>query len=169
MAKHRYLIALGSNQRHASHGSPRAVVAAAIKALDRGTFTLMTASRVIDSAPLGPSLRRYANAAALVRTRHEPPAVLRKLHKIERRFGRRRRGQQWGARVLDLDIVMWSGGLHEGTSRGQSLTIPHPEFRDRPFVTGPARQIAGLWRDPLTNLTIRQLHARLTKPRAASR
>lgn len=169
MAKHRYLIALGSNLRHPHHGPPRRVLAAALEALDHGKFEVLASSRVIESAPLGPSRRRYANAVAVVKSKRNPLEVLHKLHKIEHRFGRRRFGQAWGSRVLDLDIVLWNGGPYVESDAAGDLVIPHPAFRERDFVLRPAAQIAGDWRDPLSGLTIRQLRARLTKPRAAPR
>ncbi|MEE4450927.1 2-amino-4-hydroxy-6-hydroxymethyldihydropteridine diphosphokinase [Novosphingobium resinovorum] len=171
MGKHRYLVALGSNMRHPRHGSPRGVLAAALKALDHGKYEVLAASPVIESAPLGPSRRRYANAVAIVRTRREPGEVLRKLHRIEHKFGRRRRGSAWGARVLDLDIVLWSKGAFHSDGSGDhgELVIPHPAFRERRFVLDPAARIAARWRDPLTNLTVGHLRARLTKPRVAPR
>ncbi|SFG30105.1 2-amino-4-hydroxy-6-hydroxymethyldihydropteridinediphosphokinase [Novosphingobium sp. CF614] len=169
MGRHRYLVALGSNMRHPRHGSPRAVIAAAIEALDHGKLEVLAASKVIATPPLGPSRRRYANAVAVVRCKREPDKVLRKLHKIEHRFGRRRTGQGWRARVLDLDIVLWNGGAWTSDDGEVSLVIPHPAFRERRFVLEPATQIAGAWRDPLTGLTIRHLSARLTKPRPIPR
>jgi 2-amino-4-hydroxy-6-hydroxymethyldihydropteridine diphosphokinase len=165
MGRHRYLVALGSNMRHARHGAPRGVIAAAFKALNGGHLHLIAASGVIETVPLGPSRRRYANAAALVRSKREPDEVLRKLHKIERRFGRRRRGIAWGARVLDLDLVLWNGGPWTSSDEHGACVVPHPAFRSRRFVLQPAAQIAGGWRDPLSGFTINQLAARLTKPR----
>src|SRR3546814_17238504 len=58
---------------------------------------------------LGPAGRDFANAAALVKSHLGPPELLRKLKKIERKFGRRS-VRRWGPRVLDLDIILWSGG-----------------------------------------------------------
>ncbi|MBB3939108.1 2-amino-4-hydroxy-6-hydroxymethyldihydropteridine diphosphokinase [Novosphingobium fluoreni] len=165
MARHRYLIALGSNMRHPRHGAPEAVLRAAFKALDRKRLTLEAASRIIASAPHGPSRRRYANAVAIVHTRLRPPRLLRRLQRLEARFGRRPGGMAWGARVLDLDIVLWSGGAFAQ----EDLVIPHPLFRTRDFVLRPAVQIAGKWRDPLSGLTLNHLNARLTRPRPALR
>ncbi|MEJ2409174.1 MAG: 2-amino-4-hydroxy-6-hydroxymethyldihydropteridine diphosphokinase [Novosphingobium sp.] len=169
MGRHRYLIALGSNMRHPRHGRPRAVIDAAIRALDHGKTEVVAASKTIETPPLGPSRRRYANAAVLLRSKRDPDEVLRKLQKIERRFGRKRMGQGWGARVLDLDIVLWNGGPWAGGQGETSLIIPHPAFRERTFVLRPAEAIAGNWRDPLTGLRIRHLSARLTKPRPIPR
>jgi 2-amino-4-hydroxy-6-hydroxymethyldihydropteridine diphosphokinase len=157
----RYLIALGSNRRHRRHGRPEAVLRAALRELDRKPLKAKAASPILASAPLGPSLRRYANAAALVRTKLAPHVLLRHLKALESAFGRRPGGRRWSARVLDLDIILWSGGV----LRSPGLTIPHPAFRSRRFVLAPAATIAPGWRDPSTNLTVRHLHARLTQPR----
>ncbi|WP_310535060.1 2-amino-4-hydroxy-6-hydroxymethyldihydropteridine diphosphokinase [Novosphingobium sp.] len=156
-----YLIALGSNQRHPVHGSPRGVLAAAFAALDRQGVNLLGASPVMDSAPVGPTLRRYANAAALIETRLDPDDLLDHLHTIEEQFGRRRMGQAWRSRVLDLDIALWSGGAYAVSG----LTIPHIHLRHRTFVLGPGMSLAPDWRDPITGLTLRHLHSRLTRPR----
>ena len=61
--RYRYLIALGSNQRHLRHGRPEQVLRAALAALELREITVKSASPIIASAPLGPSLRRYANGA----------------------------------------------------------------------------------------------------------
>jgi 2-amino-4-hydroxy-6-hydroxymethyldihydropteridine diphosphokinase len=165
MARHRYLVALGSNMRHPRHGSPRRVIAAALRRLDKGKLTLESASDVSETPPLGPSRRNYANAVCVVTTRFAPARMLRRLQKIEKRFGRRRMGADWGARVLDLDLVLWSGGAFVD----DTLVVPHPLFRERAFVLEPAAKVAGDWRDPLTGLTVRQLAARLTRPRSLPR
>ncbi len=154
-----YLIALGSNRRHHRHGAPEQVLRAVLGALNRNSIELLAASPIIASAPLGPSQRRYANGAALVRYASDPPALLARLKRIEQHFGRRRGGQRWGARVLDLDIVLWQGGAWSSAG----LTVPHTAFRERRFVLGPATRLAPNWRDPLSGLTLTQLNARLTR------
>jgi 2-amino-4-hydroxy-6-hydroxymethyldihydropteridine diphosphokinase len=159
----RYLIALGSNQRHVRLGAPARVLTAALAALGEGPCRVEATSRIADTAPLGPSRRRFANAAAVVSTDYDPEAMLAHCQAIERRFGRRRRGQGWGPRVLDLDLVLWDGGAWAS----EGLTIPHPQFRSRDFVLRPAKAISPDWRDPITGWTLRQLHASLTRPRPA--
>jgi 2-amino-4-hydroxy-6-hydroxymethyldihydropteridine diphosphokinase len=156
MAQQRYLVALGSNQRHHRHGRPEQVLLAALNALEQGRVKVLAAAPVIRSAPLGPSRRCYANGAALIKTKLDPEELLELLQGIEADFGRRRGGQRWTARVLDLDIVLWSGGAWSSPR----LTIPHLEFRRRHFVMGPAMAIAPKWRDPLTGLSLRQLFRR---------
>ncbi|VWX58008.1 2-amino-4-hydroxy-6-hydroxymethyldihydropteridine diphosphokinase [Sphingorhabdus sp. 109] len=157
-----YLIALGSNQRHRRFGAPRAVLTAALERMGDDGLTVCATSSTITSRPVGPSQRSYANAAAIIRTRAQPPALLALLKQIEAGFGQRR-GQAWSRRVLDLDIIMWDGGAFAGAS--PALTIPHPMLRQRSFVLGPATEIAADWRDPLTGLTIAQLAARNHRPK----
>lgn len=159
--RHRYLIAFGSNRRHGTYGRPHDVLGAASVALHTEGVEILRAGRLVQSRPLGPSLRTYANSALLVASKLDPEEMLDLLKRIERRFGRRQGGQRWGTRVLDLDIVLWSGGSYVS----ERLTIPHPQFRERDFVLVPAVDVAGNWRDPVTGLTLRQLKARLTAPR----
>lgn len=165
MERHGYLIALGSNVRHHRYGSPRKILRAAIEALEHEHFKIDAISPVVVTEPLGHSRRRYVNAAVLAHTGREPDQVLQALTRIERGFGRRRGGRAWSARVLDLDLILWSGG--PWTS--EDLVVPHPAFRRRTFVLTPASHIAGRWRDPLTGLTLNHLHTRLTKPRPVRR
>lgn len=126
---------------------------------------MISASPITDSAPVGPSRRRYANGAAIIACELAPGAVLDRLKRIEHGFGRTSRGQRWRARVLDLDIALWSGGSFASAD----LIIPHIAYRGRAFVLRPAATIAPTWRDPITGLTIKQLHTRLTRPRPTPR
>lgn len=158
-----YLIALGSNRRHALYGPPPGVVRAATEEC-AALGTVAARSPVMASAPMGAASRRFANAALVLDSELTPPALLAALKRMEREFGRRR-GQRWGDRVLDLDIVLWSGGIWCSGKRPDRLTIPHPAFAARDFVLAPARAIAPDWRDPISGLRVAHLHARLTRSR----
>jgi 2-amino-4-hydroxy-6-hydroxymethyldihydropteridine diphosphokinase len=63
--------------------------------------------------------------------------------------------------VLDLDIILWSGGCWEGGG----LVVPHPAFRERRFVVEPLAELAPNWRDPIGGGTMRQLFASLRRGR----
>lgn len=153
-----YAVAIGSNRRHGRHGPPERTVAAAIAELDR-LFSLFTVSPIIGNRATGGAGRDFANAVALVESPLEPPAMLDAIKDIERAFGRRP-GKRWAARVLDLDLVLWSGG----DFRCRDLTIPHPRLALRDFVLGPLASIAPDWRVQGA-LSIRHLQARLGKRR----
>ncbi|BBB08613.1 2-amino-4-hydroxy-6-hydroxymethyldihydropteridine diphosphokinase [Sphingopyxis sp. EG6] len=159
-----YAIGLGSNRRHARFGDPRAVLMAALAALESNDIEAVDASPIIASDPIGPSRRRYANAVALVASTLTPPQMLARLHAIEAAFGRRV-GQRWSARTLDLDILLWSGGIWSDSA----LTIPHPAIDQRAFVLGPLRAIVPNWQHPLHRRSVRQLAARLGRPKPVDR
>ena len=157
-ATHLYAIAVGSNRPHGTHGRPTGVVEAAIARLDR-EFGLFDASTIVLNAAHGGAGRDFANAVAIIETSLEPPELLGKLKQMEREFGRRP-GRRWGARVLDLDIALWSGGRF--FSRG--LTVPHPQLSKRSFVLQPLAAIAPQWRVK-GYLTARHLAHRLARRR----
>jgi 2-amino-4-hydroxy-6-hydroxymethyldihydropteridine diphosphokinase len=152
---HLYAIALGSNRRHGRHGRPPGVVEAAIARLDQ-EFGLFDASPIILNTAHGGAGRDFANAVALVESNIAPPDMLKRLKAIERDFGRRP-GRRWGARVLDLDIVLWSGGRF----RSRRLAIPHRQLARRSFVLHPLAAIAPNW--PVGALKIRHLAERLAR------
>jgi 2-amino-4-hydroxy-6-hydroxymethyldihydropteridine diphosphokinase len=147
-----YAIALGSNRR-STHGSPADAVRGAAAAMSVNQL-----SSIRHTSALGPAGRSFANAAAILTSSLSPPELLRRLKKLEQDFGRRR-GRRWGARAIDIDILLWS----EGAWEGPGLVIPHPEMRMRRFVLDPLAEIAPLWRDPISGATVRQLRARLAK------
>jgi 2-amino-4-hydroxy-6-hydroxymethyldihydropteridine diphosphokinase len=166
-----YVIGLGSNRPHGTHGRPRAVLAAAIGALAAQGLTIRARSAILRTPALGPSIRDFANAAVLVESDLAPPALLALLKRVERAFGRRR-GQRWGARVIDLDILAWSQGAWPPLPRravSGRLAVPHVALPSRDFALVPAAAMAPRWRHPIARHTLRQLEARRRKPRPVDR
>jgi 2-amino-4-hydroxy-6-hydroxymethyldihydropteridine diphosphokinase len=158
---HLYAIAIGSNRPHGRYGRPPQVVAAALARLDE-EFGLFDSSPIILNSAIGGAGRDFANAVAIVESALVPPEMLQRLKAIERQFGRRR-GKHWAARVLDLDIILWSGG----SFRSRSLTIPHYALERRSFVLQPLAAIAPDLR-LRGALTPRHLAHRLARSRPAS-
>jgi 2-amino-4-hydroxy-6-hydroxymethyldihydropteridine diphosphokinase len=147
-------IALGSNLS-SSIGEPRDIVNAAIAQLrQRPDLDQLTVSSWYRTAPIGPAQPDYINgcAIAIVTDPLTPFSFLQQLQQIEQEFGRVRQ-ERWGARTLDLDLILWGDRL----LKTPTLTLPHPHFRDRAFVLAPLAEIAPHWRDPQTNLTITTL------------
>ena len=91
--------------------------------------TLLAESSIEETAPIGPTQQGpYLNQMVLLRTGLSPRELLRFCHDIEREAGRVR-GERWGARTLDLDIVRFG----ERVSEMDDLVLPHPEFSNRAF------------------------------------
>lgn len=121
----RVAIALGSNlgDRDAMLRGARAAIAAL-----PGT-RILGASPIEETAPLGPVAQDpYLNQMLLVETALEPRPLLDALLAIEQQAGRVR-GERWGPRTLDCDIVLFG----ERSIREPGLTIPHPELAHRAF------------------------------------
>ena len=155
---HVYAIAIGSNRSHGRFGRPPGVVEAAIARLDRD-FGLFDASPIVLNPAYGGAGRDFANSVVLVESDLEPSEMLLRLKTIEREFGRRR-GRRWGPRVLDLDLVLWSGGIWDS----RPLRVPHPQLAKRSFVLQPLAAIAPNWRVQ-GSLTVRHLAERLARRR----
>jgi 2-amino-4-hydroxy-6-hydroxymethyldihydropteridine diphosphokinase len=152
---HLYAIAIGSNRPHGRFGRPAGVVEAAVARLDQD-FGLFDASPIVLNAAHGGAGRDFANSIVLVESDLAPPEMLKRLKAIECEFGRRR-GRRWGARVLDLDIALWSGGR----LRSRGLSIPHAQLARRNFVLQPLAAIAPGWR--VGALAVRHLAHRLAR------
>lgn len=121
----RVAISLGSNL-----GDREALLRTAREAIAALPLTrVLGASGVEETAPLGPVPQGpYLNQMLLVETTLEPRALLEALLAIERAAGRVR-GERWGPRTLDCDVVLYG----ERTVREPGLTIPHPELPRRAF------------------------------------
>jgi 2-amino-4-hydroxy-6-hydroxymethyldihydropteridine diphosphokinase len=63
-------------------------------------------------------------------------AWLHRAQELEQAAGRVR-GQKWGPRTLDVDLVTCHDGETEVTSRDEALTLPHPLAHLRAFVLIP--------------------------------
>jgi 2-amino-4-hydroxy-6-hydroxymethyldihydropteridine diphosphokinase len=118
-------IALGSNL-----GDRSAYLAAARAALTLVPgVELLAASQVEETAPLGAVAQGpYLNQMVAVATTLAPEVLLGHLQGVERRLGRVR-GQRWGARTIDLDIVRFG----DRSFATPELTVPHPGLVDRDF------------------------------------
>ena len=104
-----------------------AAARAALAALPR--TRVVAESRVEETAPLGGMEQpAYLNQMLLLETALEPRALLAACQAIERSRGRVR-GERWGARTLDLDIVRYG---HRRIAE-PDLIIPHPELPKRDF------------------------------------
>ncbi|NIR31941.1 MAG: 2-amino-4-hydroxy-6-hydroxymethyldihydropteridine diphosphokinase [Gammaproteobacteria bacterium] len=128
-------MALGSNIQ-----APVAQLRRARRALDALPGTrLVKCSALYRSPPLGrPDQPDYVNAVACLRTQLSAGELLGALQGIERAQGRVRDGARWGARTLDLDLLLYGDARIEEPH----LTVPHPRMHERAFVLYPLHEIA---------------------------
>jgi 2-amino-4-hydroxy-6-hydroxymethyldihydropteridine diphosphokinase len=147
-------VALGSNL-----GDRRAHLDFAVSRLN-ALLTDLRVSRFVDTAPVGvPDAQpAFLNGAAVGHCRLSARALLDGLLAIEQERGRARPFPK-AARTLDLDLILFGDLI---TDRAE-LTVPHPRFRERPFVLEPLTEIAPDLVDPVTGLTVAALLARVER------
>lgn len=127
-------VALGSNL--GDRAEHLAVARDAIARLPR--TTVLAASDVEETEPLGPPQPHYLNQMIAIETELGPRDLLAALLAIEQRSGRVRR-EKWGPRTLDLDIVKYE---HQ-TVDDETLQVPHPGLRDRVFWQRELAELTG--------------------------
>jgi 2-amino-4-hydroxy-6-hydroxymethyldihydropteridine diphosphokinase len=123
-------IGIGSNL-----DDPERRVRAAIESLDRIERShKRRVSRLFRTAPWGRiDQPAFVNAAIELATALAPRELLDALLAIERAEGRRRDGDRWGPRVIDLDILLYGDRRIDEPG----LAIPHPRLRERAFALLP--------------------------------
>lgn len=134
--RHDAYIAMGANL-----GDREAYLAGALRAIGELPDTFVVrCSTIIQTDPVGPPGQGpYLNAVAHVRTSLAPRELLGELLAIESRFGRDRTSEErWGARTLDLDVLIYADRLVDEPG----LCIPHPRMHERAFVLIPLAEIA---------------------------
>lgn len=95
-------------------------------------------SSLYRSRPMGPDDQPdYINAVMALRSGLAPLELLDCLQAIEQAEGRVRSGNRWGARTLDLDLLLF--GLQRIDH--PRLSVPHPGIADREFVLYPLLEI----------------------------
>lgn len=129
-------IGLGSNL-----DGPSAHIQRAFTELDALPYTLLRArSHLYKSRPLGPQDQPdYLNAVAMLTTEIAPLELLQALRRLEQDHGRKRNDEsRWGARSLDLDILVYD----DVRLTTAELTLPHPQMHLRSFVLYPLAELA---------------------------
>ncbi|GLX79006.1 2-amino-4-hydroxy-6-hydroxymethyldihydropteridine diphosphokinase [Thalassotalea insulae] len=128
-------IGLGSNLADPEQQIRQAVIA--IQGIVQSKITQL--SSLYHSRPMGPQDQPdYMNAVLALETELAPLELLDQLQTIEQKAGRVRKDERWGARVLDIDILLFDNQV----IKNERLTVPHYGLKEREFVLLPLAEIA---------------------------
>lgn len=96
-------------------------------------------SSLYRSPPMGPQDQPdYVNAVMAIKTSLNAIELLHRLQQIELDHGRVRKDERWGARTLDLDILLYGDEVIDQPD----LCVPHYGLAERAFVLYPLQEIA---------------------------
>jgi 2-amino-4-hydroxy-6-hydroxymethyldihydropteridine diphosphokinase len=138
----RAFIGLGSNLAGSVAGITKDSQAQVQQALDsiaaHPDITVAAVSSFYQTRAIGPGKQPdYINAAAQLETKLQPMQLLDFLQTIENQQGRVRT-IRWGARTLDLDILLFDQQI----INSERLQVPHPRIQERAFVLAPLHELA---------------------------
>lgn len=111
-------------------------------------------SSIYETPPWGfQSEENFWNQVLVVKTNFSADELLQKINNIESWFGRKRDGQQYKSREMDIDILYFDDEIIEN----ENLSIPHPLLHKRLFVLVPLTEIAPDFVHPVLKLTSNEM------------
>ena len=119
-------------------GDRRSFIEQALTRLgQRPGIRITSVSALYETEPWGKTDQpRFLNAAATILTTLAAPALLEACIAVERSLGRER-GERWGPRTIDIDILLYGDARMEEPG----LAIPHPRLTERVFVLAPLADV----------------------------
>lgn len=140
------LVAAGSNV------DPVANLRRALDALVRH-YPDLRCSPAYRNAAVGFEGEDFVNLVVGFETGDDARAVLARLHAAEEACGRGRNAPKWAPRAMDLDILLYGNRICDEPG----LALPRPDLVRRPYMLGPAAELAPDVVHPTLGLTLGQL------------
>ena len=146
------LVAAGSNVE------PEAHLRRALDAL-HGQFAPLRVSRAYRNAAVGFEGADFINLVVGFHTERDVDQVLERLHAAEADCGRERHAPKWAPRAMDLDVLLYGDLVCERPG----LILPRPDLVKRPYMLGPAAEIAPDVVHPTLGSTLGELWQRFDR------
>ena len=143
------LVAAGSNVE------PVANLRRALGALARH-YPGLRCSRAYRNAAVGFAGEDFVNLVLGFETGDDVGTVIGHLHEAEAACGRERNAPKWAPRSMDLDILLYGDRVHEEPG----LVLPRPDLVRRPYMLGPAAELAPDFVHPVLGVTLGELWRR---------
>jgi 2-amino-4-hydroxy-6-hydroxymethyldihydropteridine diphosphokinase len=134
----------------------------ALDVLDRH-FAPLVVSRAYANAAVGFEGEDFVNLVLGFSTALDVHAVIDRLHEAEAACGRERNAPKWAPRSMDLDILLFGEMLCDDPG----LKLPRPDLLKRPYMLGPAAEIAPALVHPTAHRTLGELWQDMQATQAA--
>jgi 2-amino-4-hydroxy-6-hydroxymethyldihydropteridine diphosphokinase len=125
----------------------------------RRRFGDLELSTVYRTAAVGFDGDDFLNLALSFTTRRTVDEVVAELDEIEYAAGRRRGGERFSSRTLDLDLLLFADAVIDTPD----LQLPRADILEYAFVLGPLAEIAPDLVHPLERVTIGELWSRFDR------
>lgn len=135
-------------------------ISGAVKALE-ARFGPLILSHVYESEAVGFDGDNFYNLAAAFDTDVSLEELDTILTEIEDRHGRRRAGERFTSRTLDLDLLLYGDLVRHDSG----FDIPRKEILEFAFVLQPLAEIAPALRHPETGVSYAEMWQRFDKSR----
>ena len=153
MENHKIIIGIGGNLKSNDGTHPIKVAMKAIRYLNDYSIKVTDQSSWYETEPIPKSEQpNFFNCVVFANTNLNELDVLKSLHEIEYKLGRRRRVVN-EARVIDLDLIDYSNKI----LRNKEIIVPHPRAHQRKFVMEPLAELDKNWVHPVLKTNIKKI------------
>ena len=153
MQDHKIIIGIGGNLKSNDGTHPIKVAMKAIRYFNDYSIKVTDKSSWYETEPIPKSEQpNFFNCVVFANTNLNELDVLKSLHEIEYKLGRRRRVVN-EARVIDLDLIDYSNKI----LRNNEIIIPHPRAHQRRFVMEPLAELDKNWVHPILKKSVDEI------------
>lgn len=144
----RAYLSLGSNEGDRVQWMEKAMWLLTVK-----SGTIVNQSSVYETMAWGLTTQPdFLNMVIVLETTKNAQALLKDILEAEVTLGRQR-GEKWGPRIIDIDILFFNNEVIDTPE----LVVPHPYLQERRFILIPMAEIAPELQHPKLHKNIAQL------------
>ena len=153
MQNKKIIIGIGGNLKSEEGAHPIKVAMKAISYFKDYLINVTNQSSWYETEPIPKSDQpNFFNCIVLANTNLNELDVLKSLHEIEHKLGRKRRMVN-EARIIDLDLIDYSNKI----LINKEIVIPHPRAHQRRFVMEPLAELDNTWVHPILKININKI------------
>ncbi len=153
MQNQKIIIGVGGNIKSEDGSHPIKVGIKAISYFKDYSIKVTDQSSWYETEPIPKSEQpNFFNCIVFANTILNELDVLKSLHQIEYKLGRRRRTIN-ESRVIDLDLIDYSNKV----LRNKEIVVPHPRAHQRRFVMEPLAELDKNWVHPFFKIKINKI------------